>query len=42
LNSKQIENLNKIKEALKPTLMFIPRGLRDYTDHGITHSKIFE
>ena len=40
---RELKNdLKKIKEALKPTLMFIPRGLKDYTDHGITHSNRVE
>ena len=42
MKREQVKDLETIKEALKPTLMFIPRGLRDYTDHGISHSERIE
>lgn len=38
MDKNQIKNLEQIKEFLKPTLLFIPRGIKDYTDHGIKHT----
>ena len=42
MNEKQIQDLEYIKGILIPTLQFIPRGIKNYTDHGINHTKRIE
>lgn len=39
MSSKYDKYLEVIESTVKPILLFVPRGIPNYTDHGLSHSK---